>query len=252
MMKVSQLSTLWDYINRAMPWTAPKSLKPDEVYAVTAYLLNIANVVPDNFTLSDKNMAETQGKLPNRNGMMTKHAMWPGKEFGGVTKPDTQGSNCMANCATEAKVASLLPEHARNAHGNLAEQTRGFGPSIGADTTKPAANSGAEVKKAVAAVAKVAEKSAETVGPLKSADVSGILSKNACSACHGIDNKIVGPSFKEIVAKQGNKPDAVAYLTGKIKSGGSGVYGSMPMPAQSLSDADAKKVALWISQGAVK
>ncbi len=259
MMKVSQLSTLWDYINRAMPWTAPKSLKPDEVYAVTAYLLNISNVVPDNFTLSDKNMAETQGKLPNRNGMLTQHAMWPGKEFGGVAKPDTQGSSCMVNCVTEAKVASLLPEHVRNAHGNLAEQTRTFGSSVGADTTKPAASSGTEVKKSLAAptsAAKAAEKSSEKLseaaGSLKSADVSGILSKNACSACHGIDNKIVGPSFKEIVAKQGSKPDAVAYLTAKIKSGGSGVYGSIPMPAQSLSDEDAKKVATWISQGAVK
>ena len=258
MMKASQLSTLWDYINRAMPWTAPKSLKPDEVYAVTAYLLNIANVVPDNFTLSDKNMAETQGKMPNRNGMMTKHAMWPGKEFGGVAKPDTQGSSCMANCVTEAKVASFLPEHARNAHGNLAEQTRGFGPSIGADTSKPAASSARDVKKAIAApvvtktVEKEGEKAVEAKASLKSADVSGILSKNACSACHGIDNKIVGPSFKEIVAKQGSKSDAVAYLTGKIKSGGSGVYGSIPMPAQSLSDADAKKVATWISQGAAK
>jgi cytochrome c len=255
MMKVSQLSTLWDYINRAMPWTAPKSLKPDEVYAVTAYLLNIANVVPDNFTLSDKNMAETQGKLPNRNGMMTKHAMWPGKEFGGVAKPDTQGSNCMTNCVTEAKVASLLPEHARNAHGNLADQTRGFGPSVGADTSKPAASLGADTKKTIAApvaVAKTTEKAVEATGILKSADVSGILSKNACSACHGIDNKIVGPSFKEILAKQGGKADAVAYLTAKIKSGGSGVYGSMPMPAQSLSDVDAKKVATWISQGAAK
>lgn len=255
MMKVSQLSTLWDYINRAMPWTAPKSLKPDEVYAVTAYLLNLGNVVPENFTLSDKNMAETQAKLPNRNGMMTQHAMWPGKEFGGVTKPDTQGSKCMTNCATEAKVASLLPEHVRNAHGNLAEQTRAFGPSVGADTTKPAASSGADAKKAMtapAAVAKASEKPAEATGVLKSADVSGILTKNTCSACHGIDNKIIGPSFKEIAAKQGAKADAVAYLTGKIKGGGSGVYGSMPMPAQGINDADAKKVATWIAQGAAK
>ena len=254
MMKVSQLSTLWDYINRAMPWAAPKSLKPDEVYAVTAYLLNIANVVPDDFTLSDKNMVETQNKLPNRNGMMTKHAMWPGKEFGGTAKPDTQGSSCMTNCATEAKVASLLPEHARNAHGNLAEQTRGFGSSVGADTTKPATSTGADAKKAMAApaAAKAVEKSAESTGSIKSADVSAILSKNTCSACHGIDNKIIGPSFKEIAAKQSGKVDAVAYLTGKIKSGGSGVYGSMPMPAQGINDADAKKVATWISQGAAK
>jgi S-disulfanyl-L-cysteine oxidoreductase SoxD len=254
MMKVSQLSTLWDYINRAMPWTAPKSLKPDEVYAVTAYLLNIANVVPDNFTLSDKNMVETQAKLPNRNGMMTKHAMWPGKEFGGIAKPDTQGSSCMANCATEAKVASLLPEHARNAHGNLAEQTRAFGSSVGADTTKPAASSGADAKKAVAVPvgAKAADKPSESTGSLKSADVSAILSKNTCTACHGMDNKIVGPSFKEIAAKQGAKADAVSYLSGKIKTGGSGVYGSMPMPAQGINDADAKKVATWLSQGAAK
>lgn len=256
MMKVSQLSTLWDYINRAMPWAAPKSLKPDEVYAVTAYLLNIANVVPDNFTLSDKNMGETQNKLPNRNGMMTKHAMWPGKEFGGLTKPDTQGSNCMVNCATEAKVTSLLPEHARNAHGNLAEQTRGFGSSLGVNTTKPAASSGVDANKAVAApvvATKTTEKPAEEAGSLlKSADVSGILSKNACSACHGIDNKIVGPSFKEIAGKQGGRADAMVYLSGKIKNGGSGVYGSMPMPAQGINDADARKVATWILQGATK
>ena len=265
MMKVSQLSTLWDYINRAMPWTAPKSLKPNEVYAVTAYLLNIANVVADDFTLSDKNMADTQQKLPNRNGMTTAHAMWPGKEFGGVAKPDVQGKNCMINCVTDTKVASFLPEHARNAHGNLAEQTRTFGPSVGADTTKPAVSSDAELRKVVVTpvskapekmvekqAEKSADKSADKASPLKSADVSVILSKNACSACHGIDNKIVGPAFKEIAAKQGGKADTVSYLTAKIKSGGSGIYGAIPMPAQSLSDADAKKVALWISQGAVK
>lgn len=255
MMKVSHLSTLWDYINRAMPWTAPKSLKPDEVYALTAYMLNLGNVVPESFVLSDKNMVETQNKLPNRNGMMTKHAMWPGKEFGGIAQPDTQGSTCMNNCATETKVASLLPEYARNAHGNLAEQTRAFGPSVGADTTKPAASSGADAKKAVAApaaAAKPAEKSTESAGSLKSADVSGILTKNTCTACHGIDNKIIGPSFKDIAAKQGAKADAVAYLAGKVKNGGSGVYGSMPMPAQGINDADAKKVATWIAQGAAK
>ena len=73
MMKLSQLSTLWDYINRAMPWNVPKSLSVDDVYAVTAFILNLANVVPADFVLSDKNMAETQNKLPNRNGTTTAH-----------------------------------------------------------------------------------------------------------------------------------------------------------------------------------
>ena len=46
LMKVATVSTLWDYINRAMPWNAPKSLSTEEVYAVTAYLLNLGGVVP--------------------------------------------------------------------------------------------------------------------------------------------------------------------------------------------------------------
>ncbi len=50
-MKLPTVSTLWDYINRAMPWNAPKSLTPDEVYAVTAYMLHLGGVLPDDFTL---------------------------------------------------------------------------------------------------------------------------------------------------------------------------------------------------------
>lgn len=82
MMKVATLSTLWDYINRAMPWTQPKSLSVEEVYGVTAYILNMGSIVPDNFVLSDRNIAEVQQLLPNRNGKTTAHAMWPGAGFG--------------------------------------------------------------------------------------------------------------------------------------------------------------------------
>jgi cytochrome c len=87
LMKVATVSTLWDYINRAMPWNAPKSLSTEEVYAVTAYLLNLGGVVPESFTLSDTNIAEVQRKLPNRNGMTTRHALWPGNEFGKAPGP---------------------------------------------------------------------------------------------------------------------------------------------------------------------
>jgi S-disulfanyl-L-cysteine oxidoreductase SoxD len=238
MMKVSQLSTLWDYINRAMPWTAPKSLTPNEVYAVTAYLLNLGNVVPEDFTLSDQNIAETQKKLPNRAGMTTAHAMWPGKEFGGTAKPDTQGSDCMTNCKTEVNVASYIPEYARNAHGNIAEQNRTFGQFKGANTSS------------FSAAPDIATKAAPKT--LKSADVMATLNKYACTACHGMDNKIVGPSFKEIAAKQAGKTDAAAYLAGKIKGGSSGVYGSIPMPPQSVGEAELSSVATWLATGAAK
>ena len=77
-----------------------------------------------------------------------------------------------------------------------------------------------------------------------------LLAANACTACHGVKNKIVGPSFVEIAAKHKGKADLEAYLAGKIKSGGSGVYGAVPMPAQpQLSDADAKTIAGWIAAG---
>src|SRR5512139_3665357 len=84
LMKVATVSTLWDYINRAMPWNAPKSLTTEEVYSVTAYLLNLGRIVPDDFVLSDRNIAEVQKRMPNRNGMATAHAMWPGKELQGA------------------------------------------------------------------------------------------------------------------------------------------------------------------------
>jgi S-disulfanyl-L-cysteine oxidoreductase SoxD len=252
LMKVPQLSTLWDYINRAMPWTAPKSLTTNEVYAVTAYLLNLGNLVTDDFTLSDQNIAETQKKIPNRLGMTTDHGMWPGNEFKGASKPDTQGSNCMSNCKTEAFVASFLPEHARSAHGNIAEQNRAYGQFRGANTATADVLIASNASKNVATTKNTVTVVKTDSQTLKSADVNATLSKYACSACHGIDNKIVGPSFKEIAIKQGSKSDAVVYLMGKIKSGSSGVYGSMPMPPQTLGEDELSKVAKWIASGAEK
>ena len=79
MMKLATLSTLWDYINRAMPWNTPKSLQPNEVYAVVAFMLNLSEVVPDNFVLSDQNIAQVQQRMPNRLGMSADHSLCPGR-----------------------------------------------------------------------------------------------------------------------------------------------------------------------------
>ena len=77
--------------------------------------------------------------MPNRNGMDWNHNMWPGNEFSKVTKSDTHNVACMKDCVPEPKVASFLPDYARNAHGNLAEQNRLVGAQHGADTTRPEA-----------------------------------------------------------------------------------------------------------------
>jgi cytochrome c len=234
-----------------MPWNAPKTLSTDEVYAVTAFMLNLANVVPDNFVLSDRNIAEVQQRMPNRNGMSARHAMWPGQEFGGLPKPDAQNVLCMKDCAAEPKLASLLPDHARNAHGNLQEQNRPVGPQRGADTTRPEGR-GAALAQATA----VPPQPPQPPQPPSGAAAGGgnkavlaLLAKHSCMACHGMDKKLVGPGFAEIARKQAGKSD---YLLGKILQGGVGVWGPIPMPAQNLPLADAKLMAEWISLGAAR
>lgn len=248
LMKLSQLSTLWDYINRAMPWNQPKSLTVEEVYGVTAYLLNLGGIVPDNYVLSDRNMAQTQQLLPNRNGMSTQHAMWPGRGLATQARPDVTGSLCMKECAIEPKVSSFLPDYARDAHGNLAEQNRLVGAQKGADTTRPPGVSPllALVSTAVAAPAP------QPKAPVAGAAAWATAQKYTCTACHGADNKIVGPGFREIAAKYAGRADAEAYLAGKIKAGGQGAWGAIPMPPQALPETDAKALAQWLAAGAKK
>jgi cytochrome c len=242
-MKVATVSTLWDYINRAMPWTAPKSLKPDEVYAVLAYMLSLANVVPDDYVLSDKNIAEVQKRMPNRHGMSTQHNLWAGKESSYTNKPDTANVACMKDCVPEIKVASMLPDYARNAHGNLADQNRLVGQQKGADTLHAESKLGMSAGGTSSGVA-AAKPAAKVIDP-----AIALLSKHNCTACHAQDRKVVGPSFNDMAKKYAGKVD---YLAGKIKSGGAGVWGSIPMPAQNAPDADIKTIAGWLSAGGAK
>src|SRR6266508_281805 len=61
-------TTVWDYINRAMPYPNPGTLKPDEIYAVTAYLLAMNGIVPENFELNERTLPQV--KMPNRGGFI--------------------------------------------------------------------------------------------------------------------------------------------------------------------------------------
>ena len=213
---------------------------------MTAFLLSLAEVVPDDFVLSQQNIAQVQQRMPNRGGMQTRHAMWPGKEFGGSAKPDTANVACMSQCATEPKLASFLPDFARNQHGNLRDQTRIIGPQRGADTTVPEARDGS----APGIVAQASPAPAPTVTEQSAGKAAQVLiQKHGCLACHALNQKLVGPSFAEIAKKHAGKAD---HLSTKIKSGGQGVWGTIPMPPQSLPDADAKTIATWLASGAAK
>jgi cytochrome c len=226
LMKLGTISTLWDYINRAMPWTAPKTLTIEEVYAVTAYILNLGDLVPDDFVLSDRNMAEVQKLLPNRDGFTRDHGLW---DIRG--KPDVKNVACMKNCAGEVQVVSQLPEIAKDAHGNLAAQNRTFGPVRGIQTVSAKLPQAPQAKPA--------------------ADPKAMATSAGCLACHGVSTKSVGPAFTEIASKYGKDSDAHAKLIAKVKAGGAGAWGSVPMPPQpQLKDDELKAMVGWILNGA--
>ena len=74
-----------------------------------------------------------------------------------------------------------------------------------------------------------------------------MMQKDGCSACHAIDKKIVGPAYEDVAAKYRNDKSAEAKLVQKVKSGGSGVWGQVPMPPNSaVPDQDIKALVAWI------
>jgi len=78
------------------------------------------------------------------------------------------------------------------------------------------------------------------------ADDALAQSKN-CMACHNVDKKVVGPAYKDVAAKYKADKTAADKLATKIIKGGSGVWGPVPMPANSqVNEAEAKKLATWI------
>jgi cytochrome c len=78
------------------------------------------------------------------------------------------------------------------------------------------------------------------------ADLALATSKN-CMACHAVDKKLVGPAYKDVAAKYAGQKDAVDKLSAKIMKGGSGVWGPVPMPANTqVNEAEAKKLAAWV------
>lgn len=78
------------------------------------------------------------------------------------------------------------------------------------------------------------------------ADLALATSKN-CMSCHAVERKVLGPAFKDVAVKYKDDKGAVDYLANKIMKGGAGVWGAVPMPANTqVSDSDARKLATWV------
>jgi cytochrome c len=231
--KLNYASTLWDYINRAMPWSAPQSLSVDQVYAVTAYVLFLNEIVPAEFELNNENLLTL--KMPNRDGLTRQHAM------GRVdAKPDVQGSACMTNCTVEPKVTSEMPAFALNAHGDLRRQFRPLGALATIDSTRY------EARGAASPVVQAMRTDSDS-------NTRDILTRNACTTCHGFDNAVVGPAFRDVAARYRERGEAASYLVEKIRKGGVGAWGQVPMPEQTgIKEDELVAVVRWLITGAYR
>ena len=74
-----------------------------------------------------------------------------------------------------------------------------------------------------------------------------LAQKHACTACHAVDKKVIGPAYNDVAAKYKGDAGAAAKLAEKVKKGGSGVWGPIPMPPNAaVSDADIKTMVTYI------
>lgn len=220
--KLDYATTLWDYINRAMPFTQSKSLSADEVYALTAYVLNLNDVVAYDTVLDQASLPAVQ--MPNRAGYTTAHGMM---QVDGT--PDVSNTVCMQDCLkAPPTISSQLPEgFADEMYGDLRVHFRALaGLTDGTPAPAPA----------------VAE---DAQGPLARAGDAG------CLVCHGVDKGVVGPAFTAVAARYSGLADARATLTAKVRNGGSGTWGSAMMPPQrNVADAELALILDWVLAGA--
>lgn len=213
--KLPHATTLFDYINRAMPFSNSKSLTADEVYAASAYVLNLNNIVGADFVANKETLPKVE--MPARDKM---------KPYPGLMsmdgKPDVHNVACMRDCAKDVAVSARLPEgFVESLYGDIQDNFRGLASMNQAGP--PATATQAEA-----------------------ADGAELIQIYGCVACHALDHKIVGPGFREVAVKYQGDSGAAAYLTEKIRDGGAGAWGTIPMPPQPApSDSDLATLVHW-------
>ena len=91
---------------------------------------------------------------------------------------------------------------------------------------------------------------AANAASIDDAKAQQLLKSGGCFACHAVDKKVIGPSYKDVAARHKGEKDAVASLEKSVRGGSKGAYGgAMPMPpnpASKISDADLHELAEWI------
>lgn len=80
-----------------------------------------------------------------------------------------------------------------------------------------------------------------------SRDVQTLLATYGCTGCHAVDGKLVGPSFREVARRFGSEPGGDARVARRIRDGGAGDWGAIPMPPHpAINDAELRSLVAWV------
>jgi cytochrome c len=207
------LSTVWDYVHRAMPFGDAQSLTDDEVYAITAYILYLNDIVEDDFELSHENFAEV--RLPNE------------ENFFDDPRPDypliADGAPCMENCKTDVKITmhaavlDVTPEDAEPA-GGLEGEAAAAEPAA-AESAEPAATEQAAVEPATEPAAEAAAVDPELIA-------AGEKVYKKCKACHQVGDGAehrVGPELNSVIGRAAGGAEGFKYSPAMQEKGGEGL-----------------------------
>ena len=211
------LSTVFDYVNRAMPFGAAQTLEPDEVYAITAYLMYLNNEVDDDFVLSSENFAEQS--LPNEDGFFMDDR--ESKELVAFS-----AAPCMSDCKTEVKITGraavldVTPEETARKAAEAAAKAKAE------DEAKVDAPADGEEKVELAATepAPTQEPPASTPDPALVEAGEKVFRK--CKACHQVGETAknrVGPMLTGIVGAPAGAVEGFKYSSAMQEAGAAGL-----------------------------
>jgi len=204
------LSTVWDYVNRSMPFGNAQSLKPDEVYAIVAYILYSNDLVADDFVLSNENLASF--KMPNAGGFFVDDR--PTTEY-----PIFSAPACMKDCKDTVKITM---------HATVLDVTPNqSGDASSAATTKTEA---APAPVPAPAPAPVQPTPAAEAAPTPAVDPALIAAGEKvfkkCKACHqvgdGAKNR-VGPQLTGVVGRAAGSAEGYKYSESMAAAGAGGL-----------------------------
>jgi cytochrome c5 len=187
---------------------------------------------------------------------LVQHAL-NGFQEAGKVMPPRGGNPDLSDVEVERALVYMANRSGANFKEPAATTTAAAGPAAapavaapapaGAATAAPAAAGAASASAAAAPPAAAAAPAAKAGASLDLQSGQAMMQKYGCAACHAVDKPVVGPAYSQVAAKYRGDNTAATKLEQKVKAGGSGVWGAVPMPPNAtVPDADIKALVSWI------